>query len=148
MAERKIADRTYRVHPMPAGAAIELYADIMRVVTGGTGRVPVIMAAIAEGETGMAEAAALASLGDVLQKNSSSDLRALVERIATQAEVNRPGGYGAIHFDEEFEGRLGTIVPVLKFVLEVNFADFFPANVGSGLLSGLRAALATQRSAA
>lgn len=145
--EKKILGQLYRVDPMPAGEAIEMYADMMRIATQATGRIPAILLALSsKGEDGadvMANVAALAGIGDILRANSSSDIRTLVERIVTQAQVKRPSGYAQVNFDEEFRGRLGAILPVANLVIEVNFADFFTASVGGGLLSSLRAALAS-----
>lgn len=146
MAERKIEGETYRAVPIAASEAIELYADLMRVATQGTGRIPGILLALEEQEGALAEAGALAAIGDILQKNTSAEIRQLIQRIATSAEVLRPSGYARIDFDEEFTGRLAASVAVVRFVLEVNFSDFFPASLGSGILGSLRAGLASKKS--
>jgi hypothetical protein len=147
MAERRIGSELYKVEPLPAGEAIELYADLMRVATQATGRVPAILMAIANRETGapdvMAEVAALAGLGDILRGTGSTEIKGLIDRIVTCASVKRPSGYAPVNLDEEFSGNLAAIFPVAKFVLEVNYADFFTESVGGGLLSGLRSALAS-----
>lgn len=149
MAEKKIDGETYRCNPMAASEALELYADLLRVATGGTGRLPDILFALAgkaAGEVGageFAETAALAAIGDILSKNTSGDLRSLLERVLAGAEVRRSSGFfDRFTLDDEFSGRLGAILPVARFVLEVNFADFFPASAGSGILSRLGEALA------
>ena len=149
MAELKIAGELYKVEPLPAGEAIELYADLMRVATQATGRVPAILMALASRENGapdaMADVAALAGLGDILRSTSSSDIKSLINRIVTCASVKRPSGYAEVNLDEEFTGNLAAILPVAKFVLEVNYADFFTASVGGGLLNNLRSVLASAR---
>lgn len=146
MAERKIGKETYRCHAMPAGAALELLGDITRLASQGAGRLPAVLlgleehAAGVEGGEQMADVAVFAAIGDILQRNSSSDLRALVERVVTAAEVQRPAGYAKIDLDEEFTGNLGAILPVARFVLEVNFRDFLDGSAGPGPLSRFRAA--------
>ena len=149
MAEKKINGETYRCDPMPASGAIELYADLIRVATGGTGRLPAILLGLegkAAGEIGsgeMAEAAALAAIGDILGKHSSGELRELLERVLKGAQIKRPSGYDVVNLDDDFSGRLNSIIPVARFVLEVNFSDFFGASAGSGILSRLTADFAT-----
>lgn len=152
--EKKISGETYRCAPLPASQAIELYADLARIATLASGRLPAIIASLAlkagedDAAAQIADMQAIAALGDILQRNTSSDIRALVERIVSAAEIKRPSGYDAVNLDDDFTGRLASLLPVIRLVLEVNFADFFPASAGSGPLSRLRAALVRTKSAA
>ncbi len=152
--EKKIAGETYRCTPLPASRAIELYADLARIATLASGRLPAIVASLAakveEGDPAaqIADMQALAALGDILQRNTSDDIRRLVERIVSSAEIRRPSGYDVVNLDDDFTGNLGGLLPLIRFVLEVNFADFFPASGGNGPLSRLRAALDRTKSAA
>jgi len=152
MAEKKIAGELYRVDPMPARQAIELLADIVRIGSQATGRLPSIIDALSSSETEgdslaqLANVAALAALGDILRANSSPDLGALIERIVSAAKVKRPSGeYVEVDIDEEFTGRLEAIVPVARFVLETNFGPFFAASGGNGLLKSLRTAFGSTK---
>lgn len=151
MAEKKIEGETYRVDPMPAKEALELLGDLMRVLTQGTSQLPVMLLGLQRSEAGdeqggqVTDIATLAALGDVLDKNRSSDLADLVERVVTKAQVRRPSGYSTIVLDDDFSGRLEAIVPVARFVLETNYAPFFAASAGSGLLRSLRAAFGSTK---
>lgn len=146
MAERKFGDRTYRCEAMPATKAIELLADLTRIASQGTGRLPAMLLGLEEEAAGIeggaesAEVAMLAAIGDVLRQNESSYVRELVERIVSSAEVKFPSGYGRVSLDEEFTGRIESILPVARWVLEVNFAGFFAESARAGALTRLRAA--------
>ena len=151
-AEKKIEGELYRVDPMPAREAIELLADISRVASQATGRLPSIIDALAgsdadgDGLSQLADVAALAGLGDILRANSSADLAKLVERIVGAAKVKRPSGqFVEVSLDEEFSGKLEAIIPVARFVLETTFGPFFAASRGAGLLKNLRAAFGGTR---
>lgn len=145
MAERKIGNETYRCSPMPAGDALVLLADLTRVASHGAGRLPAMLLGIEEKASGAdptgdyADMAFIAGIGDVLAQNASRDIAALVERIVTKAEIRRPSGYDKVSLDDDFTGNLEAIVPVARFVLEVQYRDFFGASGVSGALTRFQA---------
>lgn len=146
MAERKINGKVFRVQPMTAGDAISLYADIMRLIGPAAGKLPAIILSLSSGDEGrtmMADVAALAALSDILGKTASSDISDLIRRIVESTMVSVDGGktYDQTIMDVEFTGHLGDFVPVVRFVLEEQYRDFFPASGKSGILSLLAEAL-------
>lgn len=142
MAERKINNNTYRVEPLPAGEAIELFADIMLIVGPAAGRLPAIIIAMSEtgeGGTVMTDVAAIAAMSDIVKASSPAAVRKLVDRIASVAKVQSSSGeFDKVSLDEDFE-RPFDAIPVLRFVIEEQFSDFFTASAGSGIFGRLLA---------
>jgi hypothetical protein len=149
VAERKIDGSEYRVDALTAVNAIELYADILRFLGPAANRLPAIILSIqaeSEGQGMMADVAALAAVSDILSRASSQEVSGLLSRIVSIAQIKRPGGYDACDIDGDFTGNLGKIVPVVKFVLEVQFSDFFIGKRQSGIISLLTEVLANRKS--
>jgi len=136
MAEKKINGRTFKVVPLPAGEALELYAETLRIAGHGAGRLPALLL----GADGTSEASALKDLAlllamsDVLNGAGSVPIRDLVKRL--------------VDLDLDFTGQLGDIIPVVKFVLQEQFSDFFTASGASGILGMLKGGSPSTRSAA
>jgi len=151
MAEKKINGRTFKVVPLPAGEALELYAETLRIAGHGAGRLPALLL----GADGTSEASALKDLAlllamsDVLNGAGSVPIRDLVKRLVEVAMIQRPGGsYEQVDLDHDFTGQLGDIIPVVKFVLQEQFSDFFTASGASGILGMLKGGSQSTRSAA
>lgn len=153
MAEKKIRDRTFSVGSLPAGEALELYAELIAALGSAAHRLPAIILAASEETDGpnvMADIATFIAIADVVRNATPAGARDLIKRIIEIAEIRRDGStaYHSIEFDIDFRGEhLKDIVPVAKFVLEAQFGDFFPEGGLSGLLGRLRAALANTKSA-
>ena len=150
MAERRIGDRVFKVVPLPASEALELYAETLRIAGHGAGRLPALLLSASAEEEGSASAmghvALLMAVADVLNGNAPAVVRDLLRRLVEVAMIQRPGGhYEQVDLDHDFTGRLGEIVPVIKFVLAEQFSDFFIGSGASGILKTLREALAKQR---
>lgn len=138
MGERKIGSRYFRVEPLPAGEAIELYAEMMRVVGPAAGRLPsIIVSAQAEKDQGrvMADVATLAALSDIVSVVGSVGVRTFITRIVSLAQIKRESGsYEPCDLDGDFTGDLPDVIAVCRFVLEEQYRDFFLARKGGGLL--------------
>lgn len=150
MAERKINGKVYRVAPMTCVEAIELYADIMRLVGPAAGRLPAIIISLSssdEGQHMMADVAALAAISDILSKVPSSEVSAVIKRLVETTMVSHDGGknYDVTDIDVEFTGNLKDLVPVVRFVLEEQFRDFFTGSGKSGIISLLTEALRNKK---
>ena len=110
--EKKIDDITYKVVPFPGGTAFEILYDMNQAAGGSIGMLG----------TGSVETA-LTQLGGSLGKSGSLDL---IHRLLQWTYVE-----GAVEpidktlFNTHFAARLGHLMRVLSFVVEVNFQDFF-----------------------
>lgn len=148
MAEKKINGQTYRSSPVDASTAIKLYVDLTRIATKATGRLAALITTMTSDEDDnaiMADLTALAAIGDILKSTETDELLDLMIRLADCVEVKRPSGYAKIIFDDEFSGNLRAIVPVLRFAVEAQFADFFTGSAGSGAVQALRKILAQKK---
>lgn len=145
MAERKIGGQTYKVEPLVASEAIELYAALIAAVGSASGKLPAIILSLTTGEEEgkiMADVAALSALADIVRSNGADGIRNLVRRIVEIARVQAPSGeWRQVDLDGDFTGELGKLLPVAKFVIEEQFRDFFTGNAGSGILGMLQEAL-------
>lgn len=151
MAEKKINGRVFSVGPVPAGEAIELYAELIAALGSAAHRLPAIILAASEETEGpnvMADIATIAAVADVVRNATPAGTRDLIKRIVELAELQRPSGQvHSIEFDDDFQGEyLKDITPVVKFVLEEQFGDFFPESGLSGFLGRLRAGLPNTKS--
>ncbi len=152
MAERKLAGVEYRVQPIPAVEAIELYADILRFLGPAANRLPAIIMALSaadEGQEMMADVAALAAVSDILSRVPSDQVSDLVGRIVGIAQIKRQSGqYDPVDLSGDFTGKLSSLVPLIKFVLEEQFSDFFIGSRKSGIISLLTEVLLSRKSSA
>lgn len=150
MAEKKIGNRVFKVVPMPAGAALELYGDIIRIAGQGAGRLSAIILGLSTGEDLegrlLADVAALHALTDILSGSSSAEVRDLIKRIIELAMIHRPSGsYEQVDLDGDFTGSLGDILPVAAFVLKEQYGDFFIGSGGNGIIARMTALLQPTR---
>lgn len=137
MAEKKFENATYRCEPLGAKDALALYADLMRMGSKAAGRLPAIIIAISgnEGEQAMADVAALKAIGDILHDTPTDEVIALVERILGCADVLQPSGtYRKLDLDGDFTRNLKNLIPVIRWILAVQYADFFTGSAGNGIL--------------
>ncbi|UXT40924.1 hypothetical protein FY137_06840 [Agrobacterium tumefaciens] len=150
MADRKIDGIEYHVDPLPAVESIELYADILRLLGPAANRLPAIILSLqadSEGQQMMADVAALAAISDILSRVTSQEVSALAARIVGIASIKRKSGnYEPCDLDGDFTGKLGNVVPLMKFVLEEQFRDFFTGKRPSGIIGLLMEVLQTAKS--
>lgn len=148
MAEKVIGGKEYRVAPLAARDAIALYADIMRIATRAAHRLPAIIVGLASGDEtqgAMADVAALTAIGDILRETPTDGLLEVLERILAASTVKLPSGtYHQCELDN-FTGNLKDVVPVARFVITVQYADFFIGSAGNGILSLLQEALRNRK---
>lgn len=149
MAEKKIGDKTYRCEPLMAKEALALYTDIMRVGSKAANRLPAIIVALNganEGEQAMADVAALAAIGDILATTPTDAVIDLVERILACAQIQEPSGsYRRADLDGDFTRELKNLIPVIRWILSVQYADFFIGSAGNGILGMLKETLQSRK---
>lgn len=145
MAERKIDGKTYKVEPLLASEAIELYGQIIAVAGKAAGRLPAIIVALSSGDganKAMADVAAIAAITDILNGSSPAGVRDLIKRIVEIAMVQAPSKeWRQVDLDGDFTGNLDAILPVGRFVVEEQFGDFFIGSAGNGILALLKGTL-------
>lgn len=149
MAERKIGGNTIRVQPLAARDAIALYADLLRVVGNASGRIPAMLVGLMsedEGDNYLADVAAIGAVSDILNAAATPDIVDLLSRIVAVAEIMQPSKtYRSMDLDGDFTGHLGDLLPIIRFVMEEQFRDFFSASAGNGILRLLREAFGQKR---
>lgn len=149
MAEKKINGRTFKVGPMPAGAALELYAALIEAAGPAINRLPVLLSVLTSGDESrdvVADTMAIAALSDAIKGATPGGVADLIGRVVSVAMLLRPSGsYEQCDLDGDFTGHLGDIIPLARFVLQVQFADFFPGNGANGVLGALRVALTSAK---
>lgn len=144
MAEKKFDDVTYRCVPLMARDALSLYLDLMRVGSKAAGRLPAIIISLNgdEGHQAMADVAALSAVGDILRDTSTDEVISLVDRILGCADVLQPSGsFRKADLDGDFVNDLPKLIPVLRWILAVQYADFFIGSAGNGILGMLKETL-------
>jgi len=95
----------------------------------------------------MADVAALAAISDILSRVTSQEVSALASRIVGIASIKRQSGnYEPCDLDGDFTGKLGNVVPLMKFVLEEQFRDFFTGSRPNGIIGLLMEVLQTAKS--
>ncbi|MGV1985584.1 phage tail assembly chaperone [Agrobacterium sp. 22-221-1] len=150
MADRKIDGIEYHVDPLPAVESIELYADILRLLGPAANRLPAIILSLqadSEGQQMMADVAALAAISDILSRVTSQEISALAARIVAIASIKRPSGdYESCDLDGDFTDKKKNIIPLMKFVLEEQFRDFFTGRRPNGIIGLLMEVLQTAKS--
>lgn len=150
MAEKKFDGKTYRCEPLMARDALTLYTDVMRVGSKAAGRLPAIIIALNgddEGQQAMADVAALVAIGDILVDTPTETVIDLVERILGCAEVLQPSGtYRKADLDGDFTKNLKSLIPVIRWILAVQYADFFTGSGENGILGILKGSLQTRKS--
>lgn len=132
MAEKKIGDRTFKCDAMLAFEALKLQARLMKVIGGALDKLPAIIAGTRNRGDPVAEAAsdaaAVGAFGDIFMKSDSTDIATLVKNIVEVAEIKGSSGqYRKVDLDGDFTDHLADLVPVVVFVLQVQFKDFFSA---------------------
>jgi hypothetical protein len=135
MAEKKINGRLFRVEPVLAIQALELQGRLLKVLGPALGRLPeVIKLASDKGaDQTQANLAAVQIMMDVFSNVSSQEYSTLIKDIVELAQLQGPSGqFNQVDIDGVFTGDLGSIYPVVVFVLQEQFSDFFSGLLGSG----------------
>jgi hypothetical protein len=124
-----VDEQNYTIYQFPGGEGFELTLEIGRTV--GPLLTPLFAAVGGEGFTTEAATSISTALSQHLQPK---DFLALVRRLFRVVHANGNGldipGVGALtdgKFDNHFAGKQGTILKLLRVVLEHNFSDFMAA---------------------
>lgn len=135
MAEKKINGRLFKVDQILAMDALELQGRLLKVLGPAMGRLPELMA-LAGGKNANNEQASVTAVQimmDVFSNVSSKEYSTLIKDIVELAKVQRPSGhFDQVDLDGDFTGELGTLYPVVFFVLQEQFSDFFSGLLGNG----------------
>jgi len=149
MAETKINGRQFSCSPLPAGEAIELYAELMEVAGPAASKLPAIIVSLTGGaEHGriMADVATLEAFSAIVKASGAPRVRALVAKIVAIASIRRPSGaVETCDLDGDFQGDLKDVLDVVRFVLREQYYDFFLGREGGGLLGLLKATLTSTK---
>ncbi|MEM9359959.1 MAG: phage tail assembly chaperone [Pseudomonadota bacterium] len=136
MAEKKIADKEYRVELLGAKDAYLLLAEIIRIAGPGAKHLPAIVALVRPDEEGaqfMADVAAFAACAEVLNTHGAEALVDLKARVLGLAQVKRPAGhYEKIDLEVDFYGALDQAEELFDYVMEVQFGNFSQGSEASG----------------
>lgn len=137
MAEKKIGSSVYKVEPMLASRAVVLQARLARVIGPAISKLPAILASRKEGATdeqkAQADADAVLAITEIFERCEPEDFGKLVQDVVELASVQRASGsYEPVDFDLDFTNNLGDVIPVVVFVLTVQFGDFFSGALASG----------------
>jgi hypothetical protein len=135
VAEKKINGRTFRVDPMLATKALVLQARLFRVAGPAIERLPEILVGLGgnEEEQRTSNGAAIGAFASIFAQSSPDDLADIVKEVAEIARIRRPSGaYDALDFDGDMTGHQADLIPLVIFVLQEQFGDFFSAVPGLG----------------
>lgn len=135
MAEKVILGDTYKVEPVIATRAITLQARLFKAAGPLAAQLPSVLSVAAGNATDEQKASAngalIKAISDVFASLPPDEFAHLVKDIVEIAKIKRNSGvYDPIDFDGDMTPRMGSIIPVVAFVLREVFGDFF---------SGLRA---------
>lgn len=134
MAEKSIDGVVYSTTPLLAKKAIVLQAKLAKALGPA---LPGLVTAIANrGDEAVATKAALDALNAIAATINPDAFGDLVEEIVQLAEVQDGGRYRRVIMDQDFTGNLAGILPLVGFVLQEQFGDFFTAFVASGARNG------------
>jgi hypothetical protein len=135
MADKKINGRTFKVEPILAIQALELQGRLVKVLGPAMGRLPEVirLASDKNADQTLANVAALQITMDVFSNISSREYSELIRDIVELAKVQGPSGhFDQVDLDGVFTGDLGSLYPVVIFVLQEQFSDFFSGLLGNG----------------
>jgi hypothetical protein len=140
----------FKVVPFPAAKALRLQHKLVKIIGPAFGR---LIGSLSSGDTDQVGKVSLGNikidgfevsqaLESLFSQLSEDEFMSLIKELfsGVSCEVTRDGKSVLIDFQENFEARLDivfqrklfTIYPVIFFVLEVNFPDFFGQLEGIG----------------
>ncbi|QQM29293.1 hypothetical protein JET14_13250 [Martelella lutilitoris] len=137
MAEKKIGGRTFKCEPLLATKALVLQGRLARALGPVAGKLPAILAARNGNDTqkAAADTETIAALVGIFEALTPEEYADLVKDIVEIAKLQRPSGdYEPVDLDGDFHGDMKSVFPVMFFVLQTQFQDFF----GDALANGLR----------
>ena len=137
VSERKINGRTFRVEPMLATRAIVMQARLFKLAGPAIERLPEILRGVGSNRSDEdreeANSHAIQAFADIFSKTDPEELTWMIKELAELAEVKRPSGdYDKVDFDGDFTGNGGDIVPLVVWVAQEQFGDFFSGLLAAG----------------
>ncbi|MFY0735615.1 phage tail assembly chaperone [Aurantimonas sp. NFXS3] len=142
MAEKKIDGVLYSVTPILAKRALVLQARLTKVLGPAMPAMVKAFASRVDPKTAtdaqkaeadrIAMEAGLQALRDISESIDPEAFGNLIEDIVQLAEVQEGGRYRRVIMDQDFTGNLQGILPVVGFVLQEQFGDFFTALTANG----------------
>lgn len=142
MAEKKIKGQTYKVDNILATDAIRLQTRLLKVIGAGIERLPTILGGVgknvSEEKKAESNAAAVAAFTDIFMKCDPDEMTMLVKDLVELAMVKRPSGaYEQVDLDGEFTQDKSGLIPLVVFVLQEVFGDFFSEALANGNLTNV-----------
>lgn len=135
MSEKKINGRAFKCEPLLATKALVLQGRLARALGPVAAKLPGILAARNgnDEQKSAADTETIAALVGIFDSLTPDEYSNLVKDIVEIAKVERPSGqYDQIDIDADFHGDMKSIFPVMFFVLQTQFQDFF----GDALVNG------------
>lgn len=149
--KREIDGSLYEFHTMPAKAALKVLTRLTKVVGeplgllgdallggGKAGAVGAEGDGLVKGalETDIPQGALGKVLAAVTDRLDENQVLETVELVLVSVYVQGPSDAGTrtIRFEQDFGGRMLTMLKVFAAALEVNFSDFFAAGGGAGAI--------------
>ena len=137
MAEKVINGETFKVDVVLATKALELQGRLFKVAGPIGKKLPDLIAGAARGgeDAERANGALFEAVGEIFASIDINDYVNLVRDIVQVAKIRRQSGhFDQVDFDGDFSNKLGTILPVVIFVLKEVLGDFFSGLTGNGKL--------------
>lgn len=137
MAEKQIGGRTFKCEPLLATKALVLQGRLARALGPVAAKLPGILAARNgdDAQKAVADTETIAALVGIFDALTPEEYANLVKDIVEIAKLQRQSGdYEQVDIDGDFHGDMKSVFPVMFFVLQTQFQDFF----GDALANGLR----------
>lgn len=136
MAEKVIKGDTYKVDIVVASRSLALQARLTSVAGPVAEKLPSFLALAVNGddtEKAKANSELIAAITQIFAKLDPDEYVRLVRDILALGKIRRPSGaYDPIDLDGDFTGKLGSLIPVVVFILKEVYGDFFPGLQGGG----------------
>jgi hypothetical protein len=144
MAEKTINGRTFKHEPMLAEESMELQAELFRLAGPAMAHLGGMLAGVgAQGEDDIARSniAAVAAFNDIFQTTPPREYAQLVKKVCEMARIKRPSGnYEKLHFNGDMTDNKKDIIPLVVWVIQEEYGDFFGGFEAVGNLRKLNAA--------
>lgn len=135
MAEKKINGRLFKVEGLIATEALKLQARLAKVLGPAVSKLPAVLAGRGEASEeakAKSNAEAIAALTAIFSNLEPDDYAGLIKDIVQVAMIQRPSmNFDHVDLDGDFVGDQKSIYPLVFFVLETQFSDFFGGNLGN-----------------